>query len=298
MEELFVNDQAKTLRELRKTMPLQQVLSGQTRVMSITSGKGGVGKTHTVINLAIALSDLGRRVLVLDGDMSLANADVLLGINTPYTLRHVLEGEKSLSEIIVDTPFGVSLIPGASGVESLLDLTAQELEVLKNEIEEVAADYDYLIIDTPAGIGQEVMYFNAASGEVICIINNEPTSLTDAYALLKLLSKRHGEKEVSVLVNNTSSDKEAQHAFQRLSAVASQYLHIHLKFLGSIPADSSVLAAIQDRRPVISEFPTSKASRALSQVAVNIDEDFYKYRVKGGMQFFFQQLITEGAYGG
>jgi flagellar biosynthesis protein FlhG len=170
-----------------KTSRLEQSV---TRVLSFTSGKGGVGKTHSVTNVAIALAQKGLSVLVLDADLGLANVDVLLGLQPKGTLHDVLKGKLSLDDILLSGPGGITIIPAASGVEEIQALRTEEKMFLLEEIERVAHRFDYLLIDTPAGIGSDVMYFNSAAAEVVCIINGEPTSLTDTYALIKVLSKR------------------------------------------------------------------------------------------------------------
>lgn len=272
-------------------------MSTPTRVMSFTSGKGGVGKTHSLVNTAIALAQRGRRVLVLDADLGLANIDVLLGVHIEYTLHDVFEGRKALSEIIVPGPEGISIIPAASGVDSVCNLSFQERSILLESVEEIAGDYDYLLIDTPAGIGSDVIYFNCASNEIICVINSEPTSLTDAYALIKVLSRKYGEKAVSILVNNVASEKHAKQAYERLSRAVSQFLHISVRYLGWIPSDTTVRDAVTEQRAVLLEYPSSRVSLALASFAERIDEDYHRLKVKGGVQFFFQQLLDVNNYG-
>jgi flagellar biosynthesis protein FlhG len=267
-----------------------------TRVMSFTSGKGGVGKTNTVVNTAIALSRAGRSVLVLDADLGLANVDVLLGIEPRRTIYDVLEGRCNIEEVMVDGPSGISIIPAASGVEQICALTPTQRARLMEAIEGLAYDFDYLLIDTSAGIGPDVLHFNCASGEIICIVNPEPTSLTDAYALIKVLSSTYGERSFSVLVNNVRSEGipveiEAKKVFTRLSRAVERFLQVELKYLGCIPADTAVVEAIRNQRALMEMFPSSPAGRATVAFAKRIDAEFQDFRLKGGMQFFFQQLL-------
>ena len=166
--------------------------------------------------------------------------------------------------------------------------------MLLQGIEEVAHAYDYLLIDTRAGISADVMYFNTASSEIVCVINNEPTSLTDAYATIKVLSTNYGEKRVLVVANNVSDEREGVKAFTRLSQAVEKFLHIEVTYLGCIPRDGAVTQAIQNQQPVLELFPTSPASRAITKIAARIDEEFLQYRVKGGMQFFFEQILAVG----
>ncbi len=292
----IMRDQAATLRE-QKVRTGMSKMQGITRVISFTSGKGGVGKTQTVVNTAIALARLGKSVLLLDADLGLANVNVLLGIQPKYTLHDVFCGRKSLREIIINGPEGISIIPGASGVESICDLNAQQKMALMNGIEEVAHAYDYLLIDTRAGISSDVMYFNTASSEIICVVNNEPTSLTDAYAVIKVLANQYGERTVSVVANNVNDDTDGMQAFQRLSKAVTRFLSVELKYLGCIPKDGSVTQAVRSQRPVIELFPSAPSSLAIERLGRKLDEEFLEHRVKGGMQFFFEQILSVSAGG-
>ncbi len=287
-------DQAEGLRRLRIQKKAPSGMKGITRVISFTSGKGGVGKTQTIVNTAIALARMGKSVLLLDADLGLANVNVLLGITPKYTLQDVFSGVKSLRDILITGPEGISIIPAASGVESICELNAHQKLMLLQGIEDVAHSYDYLLIDTRAGISSDVMYFNTASSEIICVINNEPTSLTDAYASIKVLSTNYGEKRVLVVANNVSDDREGMKAFTRLSQAVEKFLRIEVTYLGCIPRDGAVTQAIQHQQPVLELFPTSPASRAIGRIASRIDEEFLQYRVKGGMQFFFEQILAVG----
>lgn len=270
---------------------------GLTRVMSFTSGKGGVGKTSLVVNVGCALSDLGKRVLILDADLGLANVDVLLGVSPKSTLRDVISGRKHMREITVAGPSGLTIIPAASGVEGICRLDAGAREIILSQVEEIAADYDYLLIDTSAGISSEVMYFNSASSEVVCVLNPEPTSLTDAYALIKVLNQQYGEKEIRVIANNVANEAEGQKIFNRLEKAVARFLHIDLVYMGAVPSDPSVRESIQEQRPLVKIFPTSQAGLALSRIAREIDAEFPNFRVKGGMQFFFKQILEVSGSG-
>lgn len=276
------------------TMVKKSRENAPTRVISFTSGKGGVGKSNTVVNTAIALADMGRRVLILDADLSLANVDLLFGVTPKGTIHDVVAGTTSLREIVIETKEGVSIIPASSGVESLTRLTGSDKLLLLNEIESLGAQYDYLLVDTGAGISSEVMYFNAASSETICIINGEPTSLTDAYALIKVLVQSYGEKRVSVLANNVSSEGEGRKAFERLSKVVQRFLQVQLVYMGAVPTDASVPEAVRQQQPLQILFPSSGAASSIRLLARKIDDDFFAFRVKGGMQFFFEQIISGG----
>jgi flagellar biosynthesis protein FlhG len=268
-----------------------------TRVISFTSGKGGVGKSHTVTNMAISLASQGLSVLLLDADLGLANVDVLLGLKPKGTLHDVLKGSGSLDDILLEGPGGITIIPAASGVEEIQALRAEEKMLLLEEIERVAHRFDYLLIDTPAGISSDVMYFNSAAAEVVCVITGEPTSLTDSYALIKVLSAAYGEKDVSVVVNNIGSEEEARTAFNKLARAVERFLRVEVRYLGWIPSDAVVRECIMRQRPVSLEFPSSKAAVALSGVARRLESERPVQKVKGGMQFFFRQLLELTSYG-
>ena len=265
-----------------------------TRVLSFTSGKGGVGKTHTVVNTALALSKLGRRVLILDADLGLANVDIILGLTPKFTLQHVLDGSKHIEEVMLDGPLGISVIPAASGIENICNLGTGQKMLLLEAIEGISADFDYLLIDTRAGISSDVMYFNAASSEIVVVINAEPTSLTDAYAVIKVLASNYGQKHFTVLSNDVSGAREGSWAFGQLQSVVNKFLHVQLKYIGAIPSDHMVNQAICQRRGLLEIFPTSGAGLAFAQLAKTIDECESPVRAKGGMQFFFRQILEYG----
>lgn len=268
-----------------------------TRVISFTSGKGGVGKTHTVVNTAVSLVMEGFSVLVLDADLGLANIDVLAGVTPRGTLRDVLKGIKGIEEILTESPAGFTIIPAASGIEEIHALSGQERMFLLTEIERIASRYDFLLIDTPAGIGSDVMYFNSAAGEIICIINGEPTSLTDAYALIKVLNASYGEKSFGIVVNNVSSSSEADTAYDSLSNAVQRFLQVETRFVGWIQSDPVVKECIRERKLVAFSYPSSKASRGVASVTRSLLESPPEERLKGGMQFFFQQLLDMSSYG-
>ena len=268
-----------------------------TRVISVTSGKGGVGKTHTVTNLGISLASLGYSVLVLDADLGLANVDVLLNLKPQGTLHDVLKGSLRLDDILLEGPGGISIIPAASGVEELHELRSEEKLLLLEEIERIAHRYDYLLIDTPAGIGSDVMYFNSAAAEVVCVINGEPTSLTDTYALIKVLSTTYGEKNFSVVVNNVADETEAAAAFKKLTRTVERFLKVKVRYLGWVPADGMVRECVMQQQAISADFPSSKASLSLAAIARKVAEQKPEVTVKGGMQFFFRQLLEMTSYG-
>lgn len=264
---------------------------GLTRVISFTSGKGGVGKSTSLINIGLSLVNEGRRVLILDADLGLANVDVLLGLTPKYTLEDAIFNKRNIEDIIVDAPCGLSVIPAGSGILSLLNLNSSQKTYLMSEVERVSKKYDYLLIDTGAGIGEDVLFFNNISMEVVCVITDEPTSLTDTYSLIKVLAQK-GEKEFSILVNNVESEEIAKNAYRKLFMAVEKFLRVKLKYLGFIPKDDVVNESILAQKAFVDSFPSSKASIKTNNIAKKIDEDFFDYRVKGGMQFFFKELLS------
>lgn len=267
------------------------------RVLCFASGKGGVGKTHTVSNLAISLAERGKSVLVLDADLGLANIDVLLGLSVQYTLRDVLAGRKTLEEILITGPLGIRILPATSGVTGLTELSREEHLGLMLAIEDLARGYDYLLIDTAAGIGRSVTFFSSAAHEVICVSNDEPTALTDAYALVKVLSREYGEKRFRVLMNDVSDDFRAKRAFDRLRNAAEKHLHVKTEYLGCIPSAEEVREAVLEQRAVVQEHPSSPVGRAFARLAEMIDSEQATVKNSGGMQFFFGSLSECEAYG-
>ena len=274
----------------------QSMSPNVSRVISFTSGKGGVGKTTLVVNTAIGLARLGKSVLILDADLGLANVDIMLGIKPKYTLQDLFEKKRSLKEIIVNGTEGISIIPAASGVESLCNLTSDQCYTLMEAVEEIAHTFDYLLIDTQAGIGSNVMYFNSAASEIVCVINPEPTSMTDAYALIKVLARDYGEKKINVVANQVADEKEGWQSFKRLSGAVNKYLSsMELNYLGWVPKDPMVVDAIREQKPLVGIYPSSRPALALNRLAARIDEEFVTARVKGGMQFFFKQLLEQSS---
>jgi flagellar biosynthesis protein FlhG len=262
-----------------------------TRVMSFTSGKGGVGKSTSVLNIAIALAQQGKRTLLLDADLGLANIHVLLGKKLDKNLEHFFAGQCELEELFIEGPYGLIIIPAASGTEHMIQLSSEKKLQLLLALEETPFHFDYLFIDTQAGIGADVMYFNTAADEIVCVITPDPTSLTDAYALIKILARRYSEKEISILVNQVAHIREAQQSYQRLADACERHLQIRLKYLGSVPSDSAVVKAVRSQSPLMQSFPLSQAAKSLRDIADGFAESFYQKRIKGGLQFYFKKLL-------
>ncbi|MBI3026017.1 MAG: MinD/ParA family protein [Candidatus Tectomicrobia bacterium] len=263
------------------------------RVLSITSGKGGVGKTCVSVNIAYWLSKLGARVLLLDADLGLANVDVVLGLRPTHTLEHVLSGEKTLPEIMMEGPGGIRILPAGSGVARLVDLGEEDRLQVFQEFDSLAEPFDYLIVDTGAGISRNVLYFNSAVQDVVVVATPEPTSLTDAYALMKVLSEKGRGYRFRVLANMVADEREAKGVFARLSVVADKFLHVSLGYLGHIVSDPNMPLAVRRQQAVSVLFPKSPAARCmrvLSDRLHNLPPDAFP---AGHMQFFWRKLAAQ-----
>ncbi len=277
--------------EQQATMPATAHGRLGTRVIAVSSGKGGVGKTNVVANLAVELARAGKRVLVLDADLGLGNIDILLGLVPRYTLEHVLCGSHRLSDIIIPGPAGIQVLPAGSGLSQLTSLTDSQQLILQTELEQIADAVEVLLIDTGAGISPNVTYFASAAQETVVVISPEPTSLTDAYALMKVLCRQYRERRFHVLVNMVKSQHEATQSFRKLDAAAERFLHINLDYLGFIPLDDYLPMAVIEQKAVTERFPRSPASRAFVQLAKKIAEWPDPQLPKSTVQFLWQQLI-------
>jgi flagellar biosynthesis protein FlhG len=299
-------DQADTLRQLardaKKNHQAENASGGLSdqqgiRVISVTSGKGGVGKSNVVSNLAIALSAQGKKVLLIDADLGLGNLDVLLGLSPVYNLNHVLNGEKSLAEILIDGPAGIKIIPAGSGIQEFTSLGQHEKLKLLDELDMLEEQFDIMIVDTEAGISENVTYFTVAAQEIIVVVTPEPTSITDVYALIKLLATRYSEHHFKVLVNMAKDSEDALEVFRKLANVAGRFLDISLDYLGCVVKDEKVVEAVKRQKAVTELFPESEAATCFATLAKRVIENTRKTRLKGNIQFFFRRFLDHPAGG-
>ncbi|MBK8973640.1 MAG: MinD/ParA family protein [Hahellaceae bacterium] len=261
------------------------------QVIAVTGGKGGVGKSNVSINLSLALVEMGRRVVLMDADLGLANIDVLLGITASRNIGDVLAGTCTLKEVLVEGPGGIRIVPASSGTQHLTHLGPLEHAGLINAFSEISDDLDVLVIDTAAGISEQVVAFLRAAQEVLVVVCDEPTSITDAYALIKLLNKQHQMLRFRVLANQVRSEQEGRHLFGKLTKVTDRFLEVALQYVGSIPFDEAVRKAVQRQRAVYEAYPRAKASLAFRQLAQKVDSWPLPSGPRGNLEFFVERLV-------
>ena len=261
-------DQAQPLRRLAVPKRSGSAPSAPLRTMAVTSGKGGVGKTNLVVNLALEMAALKHKVLLIDADLGLANVDVVLGLNPTYSIHDVLSGEKSMSEVILKGPDGVGILPAASGVSEMSNLSKDEKLLILQELDSFETEADTVLIDTAAGIGDMVLYFNTAAQDRLVVATGEPTSLTDAYALIKVLFTHHQERRFKLVVNNVKDARQAKEVYRKLSTAVDHFLGgISLDYMGFVPTDPAVNKAVMMQTPLIKSFPHSPAAKAIRELA-------------------------------
>ena len=277
-------DQAASLR--RQLSPPRPV-----KVIAIASGKGGVGKTNVTVNLGVAMAAQGKEVVLLDADLGLANIDVMLGLHPQYNLLHVLDGSKTLSEIIVEGPSGLKIIPAASGVQKMAELSTAEHAGMIQAFSELDQHIDVLLIDSAAGIADSVVSFCKAAQEVVVVVCDEPASITDAYALIKLMSREHGVQRFHIVANMCRSIQEGRELFDKIALVCDRFLDVTLDFMGIVPFDEDLRHAVKKQRSVVEAFPRSKAATAFAHLAKKVEYWPVQKQPRGNMEFFVERLI-------
>lgn len=286
-------DQAEQLRNIIKKQNQQRSIS---RVITVTSGKGGVGKSSISVNLAIQLRRRGKRVIVIDADFGLANVEVMLGIRPQYNLADLMFKGKALREIITKGPEEIGFISGGSGIQELSNLNRDQILFLTQKLYELDEIADVIIIDTGAGISDAVLEFVAASSEVLLVATPEPTSITDAYALLKTLNKKSefvpDNTVIKMIANRVGTFEEGKELFSKLSVVVSKFLNIKVEYLGAIPQDTTVSRAVMQQTPFTIAFPHSHAANALNDLALMLDQYcITEQHNKQGIAQLFNNLI-------
>lgn len=289
MSEVLI-DQAAGLRRIAKPRPV--------RVLAVSSGKGGVGKTNVSVNLGIALAQEGKEVMLMDADFGLANVDVMLGLHPTYNLSHVISGERSLEEVIIPGPSGLRVVPASSGVKKMAELDITQHAGVIRAFSELSHQLDVLIIDTAAGISESVVSYARAAQEVVMVVCDEPASITDAYALIKLLNRDYGINRFRILANMVLSAQEGRALFQKLTAVTDRYLDIAMDFMGAIPYDDYLKKAVQKQRAVVEAYPRSKAALAFKKLAQKTDHWPLPSSAGGHLEFFVERLIMASQHVG
>ena len=264
---MAVAEQAQRLREyVRNT----KGSASRARVIAVTSGKGGVGKTSTSVNLGIALAQAGNKVILLDADLGLANVEVLLGLNSLYNLQHVIDGEKRMSQILVQGPGGIFVVPGSSGLAKLADLNESERQNILSGLREMQITADFIIIDTMAGIGRNTISFVVAADEILLITTPEPSAIVDAYAMVKTVSMRRDDANIRLIVNMVLNQKQASAVSAKLTNVTQQYLGRRITYLGFIPRDPHVSQAVMQSHPFSIRYPNAPATKCVQEIAQRI----------------------------
>lgn len=266
--------------------------SSLTQIIGIASGKGGVGKTTISANIAVTLAERGNNVMLFDADLGLANAQLALGCKAPFNFSHVLAGEKSLKEIIVEGPKGVKLVPGASGIQRLASLSATEVAGIIHSFSELEDELDYFIVDMAAGLSDSVMAFLAACQHRFIVLKNEPSSIADAYATIKVMIQDYSLDNIFVIPNSVLSQNEGRHLYRSINSVIKNFLGGEVNYLHSISEDEMLLRAIKASQPILSFAPASPAARDFSAVA-DIVEALPKHdSISGGLQFFVERMAA------
>ena len=276
-------DQAEVLRRI--------IEQKKIKIIAVSSGKGGVGKTNVSVNLAISMAKQGKEVMLLDADLGLANVDVLLGLHTEYNLSHVIKGERTLEEIIVEGPSNIKVVPASSGKSDMANLSPSEHMGLINAFSELACMVDVMIIDTGAGISDSVISFCGASQDVIVVVHDEPASITDAYAFIKVMSKKHKVSHFHILANMTHHAREGHELFEKLSKATDRFLDVVIDFIGAVPFDTKLRKSIQHQRAVVDAYPNSISSLAFKRITNQINNWPDNFQSGGQLQFFAERMI-------
>jgi len=275
-------DQASGLRRMKQQM---------VKVIAVTGGKGGVGKTNVTLNLAMAMAQMGKKVLVLDADLGLANCDVMLGLRVEKNLFHVLSGEAELDDILIEGPFGIKIVPATSGTQSMTELSPAEHAGLIRAFSELRTSFDVLLVDTAAGISDMVLSFSRASQDVLVVVCDEPSSITDAYALMKILSREHAVQRFKIVANMVRSLREGQELFAKLSRVTDRFLDVTLELVATIPFDENVRKAARKQKAFVDAFPKTPASLAVKTLATRAVQWPVPPSASGHLEFFLEQLV-------
>jgi len=285
MIENAMYDQASGLRRMTKL--------SSTKVITVTGGKGGVGKTNVTLSMAISMAKQGKRVMVLDADLGLANVDVMLGLRAGRNLSHVLAGVCDLKDIIVEGPYGVKIIPASSGTQNMAELTAAQHMGLIRAFSSLEDDIDVLLVDTAAGISDMVLSFSRAAQDVLVVVCDEPTSITDAYALIKILSRQYDVQRFKIVANMVRSYREGRELYAKLTRVTERFLDANLELVACVPLDDRVRQSVKRQKIVVDAFPRSPAALALTSLATKAMTWPVPHSASGHLEFFVEKLLVK-----
>jgi flagellar biosynthesis protein FlhG len=261
------------------------------KVIAVSSGKGGVGKTTVVVNLAFALASVGKKVMILDSDLALGNIDILLGLEPKYNLTDVIAGRKKIHEIVVEGPGGIRILPASSGIQEVTELSNGHKANLLTQVDQFEDEIDFLLIDTGAGVSSNVMFFNAAARKVLVVASPEPTCITDAFALMKILTQEYSKKQFQLVINSVKSESEAKEVCRDICEVSDRFLDISIDYLGFILYDPALTQAAQERRAIVEMLPGSPASLCFRQIADELTCRSVTDTPKGSIQFFLKRIF-------
>lgn len=268
------------------------------KVIAVSSGKGGVGKTNVSVNLACQLARRGNRVLLMDADLGLANVDIMLGLRPKWNLSHVLDGKCSIEDVLVPGPDGISIIPAASGIKKMAELGNDQHTAIVRSLSSLSGDYDVMIVDTAAGISDSVITFSRASQYVLVVVTDELTSMADAYALIKVMNRDAGIKRFKVLRNMVNSHDQARDGFERLNEVAQRFLDVTLEYAGFIPRDPYLIKADTRQKAVSDLYPGAESSMAFRRLAEVVDKWDMPTGPSGNIEFFVDRMFSNDAVAG
>ncbi len=284
-------DQADTLRELIAERRSEKGV----RVIAITSGKGGVGKTNISSNLAYLAAASGKRVLIVDADLGLANVEILYGITPRYHLGNLLDGTASMQQVLTQGPAGIRILSAGNGLRGLTLLDETQRMRLLTALDSIEDDFDLVLFDTGAGIGDNVMFFCGGAQEALLVVTAEPTSLTDAYASVKVLSLEGGVEHFNVVVNMAPSEQNAREIFDKLCSITRRFLKARLKYVGSVPRDENIHRAVMAQQPISKLFPLSPATRAMTGITERLLGEPGPAGSTGGLKFLWQRILRESS---
>lgn len=275
------------------TSTLNKILGPQpTKVIAVTSGKGGVGKSQVAVNLAVALAQKNKKVLLLDADLAMPNLDMMLGLSSHFNLYHVLQGSCRLQDILLPGPAGVFIIPGAFGNEEMSHLSPAQYAGIIDSFNELAGDWDYLIVDTAAGLSEQVLSFSRSAQDIILVVCDEPASISATYSFVKLMHKRYKWTQFHIIANMTSEIHEGLEVVRKLTAVADQFMDVNFNYLGSIPFDANLRKAIKRQQSIVDAMPNAIVSRKFRRLALMVDEWPLKFTMNANTGFFLERLLS------